>query len=75
MARHDFEVQRDHAELINQSLKLLAPAGEIVFSTNFRRFKLAAARLAASSVRDVSARTIPPDFRDRRIHFCYLVRR
>jgi 23S rRNA (cytosine1962-C5)-methyltransferase len=75
MARHDFEVQRDHVRLINESLKLLAPEGEVVFSTNFRRFKLAAAQLDATRVRDITARTIPPDFRDRKIHHCFLVRR
>jgi 23S rRNA (cytosine1962-C5)-methyltransferase len=74
MARQDFDVQRDHERLLRQCLRLLAPAGEILFSTNFRRFRMAPQLAADAQVRDITARTIPPDFRDRKIHSCYLVR-
>ncbi len=34
------DVQRDHVGMIRRSLKLLRPAGRLVFSTNYTRFKL-----------------------------------
>ena len=35
-----FDIQRDHPLLINSSLDLLNPGGTILFSNNFRKFKL-----------------------------------
>jgi 23S rRNA (guanine2445-N2)-methyltransferase / 23S rRNA (guanine2069-N7)-methyltransferase len=69
------DVQRDHAGLIRHALRLLRPAGRLVFSTNYTRFKLDAAALAEFEIEDISARTIPKDFeRHARIHRCYVVR-
>jgi 23S rRNA (guanine2445-N2)-methyltransferase / 23S rRNA (guanine2069-N7)-methyltransferase len=68
------DVQRDHAAMIRQALQLLRPAGRLVFSTNYSRFKLDAAALAEFEIDDISARTIPKDFeRHARIHRCYIV--
>ncbi len=36
----EFDVQRDHVDLIRATLKRLAPGGLLLFSTNFRKFKL-----------------------------------
>jgi 23S rRNA (guanine2445-N2)-methyltransferase / 23S rRNA (guanine2069-N7)-methyltransferase len=69
------DVQRDHAVMIRHALQLLRPAGRLVFSTNYTRFKLDAAALAEFEVEDISARTIPKDFeRHARVHRCYIVR-
>jgi len=51
---------------------LLAPGGELVFSTNFRKFRLNTAGLAGVVVEDLSRATLPPDFeRNPRIHYCW----
>jgi len=64
-----WDVERDHADLLDLVAANLAPGGVVWFSTNFRRFHLAADRVAARfAIRDVTARTIPEDFRDRRPH-------
>jgi 23S rRNA G2069 N7-methylase RlmK/C1962 C5-methylase RlmI len=71
-----FDVQRDHPELLAGVIRLMRPGGRIFFSTNHRRFRpdfdaLAAFGDVARRVRhveEISARTVPPDFRDRRIH-------
>jgi 23S rRNA (guanine2445-N2)-methyltransferase / 23S rRNA (guanine2069-N7)-methyltransferase len=69
------DVQRDHAAMIRHALQLLRPAGRLVFSTNYSRFKLDAAALGEFDIEDISARTIPKDFeRHARIHRCYIVR-
>jgi len=69
------DVQRDHAELIRACMARLAPGGTLVFSTNFRRFRLAAAVAGEFRVEDISAATLDPDFRrDARIHRCWRIR-
>ena len=68
----DFDVQRDHARLLALCGERLLPGGTILFSNNFRRFKLDEAALTAFSIRDISPATIPFDFeRNARIHKCY----
>jgi 23S rRNA (guanine2445-N2)-methyltransferase / 23S rRNA (guanine2069-N7)-methyltransferase len=72
----DFDVQRDHVQLIQQAARLLAPDGVIVFSNNYTRFKLEGAGLSGFEIEDVTQRTLPKDFeRNPRIHRAYLLRR
>ncbi len=65
------DVQRDHAQLINQCLNRLQPEGRLFFSTNFRRFKLDEAAIQTSRIREISRETVPPDFRNKKIHACW----
>ena len=69
------DVQRDHVGMIRRSMKLLRPAGRLVFSTNYTRFKLDGAALSDLAVEDITAPTIPKDFeRHTRIHRCFSIR-
>jgi 23S rRNA (guanine2445-N2)-methyltransferase / 23S rRNA (guanine2069-N7)-methyltransferase len=69
------DVQRDHAVMLRQAMQLLRPAGRLVFSTNYSRFKLDRAALEGFEIEDVSARSIPKDFeRHARIHRCFVLR-
>jgi len=69
------DVQRDHVGMIRRSLKLLRPAGRLVFSTNYTRFKLDQTSLEDLDIEDISERTIPRDFeRNSRIHRCFVMR-
>jgi len=64
-----WDVQQDHAELLELVAANLAVGGVVYFSTNFRRFRLDAERLEPSfSIREITSRTIPEDFRNERIH-------
>jgi 23S rRNA (guanine2445-N2)-methyltransferase / 23S rRNA (guanine2069-N7)-methyltransferase len=55
-------------------MTLLAPGGILLFSTNFRRFKLDPELAAEFAVSDITKQTIPPDFaRNPRIHGCFRV--
>lgn len=66
------DTQRDHPEMINACLRLLNPGGVLFFSTNFRKFKLEEDKIrGAANIRDISTKTIPPDFRNKKIHYCY----
>jgi len=71
-----FDVQRDHVALIRQTVELLAPGGTLLFSTNFRRFKIDADALADVQLEDMSAAMLPRDFaRDARIHQVWNIQR
>lgn len=69
-----FDVQRDHEALITQAMKLLANAGIMIFSTNAQRFKLANGISETWTVENVSASTVPWDFRrNPKIHQCWKI--
>jgi 23S rRNA (guanine2445-N2)-methyltransferase / 23S rRNA (guanine2069-N7)-methyltransferase len=67
----DWDVQQHHAALLNRLAELMPPGGVIYFSTNFRRFKLDEPALAGLQCREISGRTVPEDFRNKRIHRCW----
>ncbi len=69
----DWDVQRDHKGLLLACGRVLAPGGRIVFSTNFRRFKLDESLHRNFRIEDITEKTIPPDFRNRKIHYCYIL--
>jgi 23S rRNA (guanine2445-N2)-methyltransferase / 23S rRNA (guanine2069-N7)-methyltransferase len=66
-----WDVQRDHANLLNRLIALMSPGGVIYFSSNSRRFKLDEGALADVTIREISRHTVPEDFRNRRIHRCW----
>jgi 23S rRNA (guanine2445-N2)-methyltransferase / 23S rRNA (guanine2069-N7)-methyltransferase len=71
----EFDVQRDHVGLIRSALTRLAPGGLLLFSTNFRKFRLDAGALSDLIITDITPQTIPQDFeRDQRVHHCYEIR-
>ncbi len=68
------DIQRDHVWLIRSAAALLSPDGILLFSTNFRRFKLDPAIAEEFAVADITRQTIPPDFvRSPRIHGCFRI--
>jgi 23S rRNA (guanine2445-N2)-methyltransferase / 23S rRNA (guanine2069-N7)-methyltransferase len=69
------DTQRDHARLVGQCMRLLAADGLLVFSTNAQRFRLDPQVAAQWQVDDISAATLPFDFRrNARIHRAYEIR-
>ncbi|HHW77951.1 MAG TPA: bifunctional 23S rRNA (guanine(2069)-N(7))-methyltransferase RlmK/23S rRNA (guanine(2445)-N(2))-methyltransferase RlmL [Xanthomonadaceae bacterium] len=69
-----FDIQRDHVELLRRTLRLLAPGGVLIFSTNRRKFRLDRDALADLRIEDWSRRTLPPDFaRNPGIHQCWRI--
>ena len=67
------DLQRDHVELIQDAGKFLRTGGFLLFSTNRRKFTLEPRSLGGFSVADITSQTIPQDFRDKRIHHCWLL--
>jgi 23S rRNA (cytosine1962-C5)-methyltransferase len=72
MARADFDLLRDWPRLLDSCSKILAPGGTILFSTNARRLKLDPAAQILPCV-EVGEASVPRDFRDRKIHRCWLL--
>ncbi|MCX7893295.1 MAG: class I SAM-dependent methyltransferase [Burkholderiales bacterium] len=62
------DVQRDYPELLAGCRELLAPGGVLYFSTNLRTFRLDPAAAPGLAGEEITARTVPEDFRNRRIH-------
>ncbi|MFM1892476.1 MAG: ribosomal large subunit methyltransferase [Pseudomonadota bacterium] len=69
-----FDVQRDHPQLLRQTLRLLAPDGLLYFSTNRRGFRLDAGICEAAHTEEITRLTVPPDFRRHLPHRCWLLR-
>jgi len=69
---YTWDIQRDHAALLGDVLAVCS--GAIWFSTNRRRFELALDD-PALAIADMTRATIPPDFRDARIHHAYRIAR
>ena len=70
-----FDIQRDHPWMINQMLRLLSRNGIIVFSNNFRKFKLEERELHSKYIDDITFKSIPEDFKGKKPHKCYVIKR
>lgn len=72
MRADSFAIERDHAALLAAVARLVAPGGEILFSTNARRFRLEDPAIPPGfGVREITNRSVPEDFRNRTIHRCW----
>ncbi|MFT5699443.1 MAG: 23S rRNA (guanine2445-N2)-methyltransferase / 23S rRNA (guanine2069-N7)-methyltransferase [Desulforhopalus sp.] len=70
-----FDVQKDHLQLIELAMTRLETEGLLLFSTNFRKFKLDEEVLAIYDVKEITDQTIPFDFsRNKKIHKCWEIR-
>ncbi|MFO1471649.1 MAG: class I SAM-dependent methyltransferase [Turneriella sp.] len=71
----DFDVLRDHPDLIRACLSVLNPGGVLYFSTNFRKFRIRFPEASdRATVKEISKQTIPEDFRNKWIHTAYEIR-
>ncbi|MBF5058099.1 23S rRNA m(2)G2445 methyltransferase [Alcanivorax sp. 521-1] len=73
--REDFVVQEHHGDLIRRIMKRLEPGGVLYFSCNYRRFELEESLRRWYAVEDLTAWSLPEDFRrNGAIHHCYAIR-
>ncbi|MBN2428739.1 MAG: bifunctional 23S rRNA (guanine(2069)-N(7))-methyltransferase RlmK/23S rRNA (guanine(2445)-N(2))-methyltransferase RlmL [Deltaproteobacteria bacterium] len=69
-----FDIQRDYPDLLRQTARLMAPDGTLIFSNNFKKFKMETELFPELHIIDVSKQTIPLDFqRTPRIHQCWMI--
>ncbi len=65
------DIQRDHAELINNCLSGLKPGGVLFFSTNSRKFILDKKEVRASAIKDITKTSTSFDFEGKNSRLCY----
>ena len=68
-----FDIQKNHISLINDCARILTQKGTILFSTNYRKFKLERTALKNFIIRDITKETIPADFQGSQIHRCWTI--
>jgi 23S rRNA (cytosine1962-C5)-methyltransferase len=68
------DVQRDHPRLIEACLDLLAAGGELLFSTNRRRFRLDPTLADSGICVEITRLTLPEDFQRHPAHRCWRCR-
>lgn len=66
-----FDVQRDHAALINRCLELLRDNGMLIFSTNYRGFIPDTGAIRTKNWKDITSATTPFDFAGKLKRQCY----
>jgi 23S rRNA (guanine2445-N2)-methyltransferase / 23S rRNA (guanine2069-N7)-methyltransferase len=69
-----WDVQRDHAEILELVKNCLTPNGTVLFSNNLRNFKLDEQSISelGFSIEDIKNKTLPDDFkRNSKIHHCW----
>lgn len=69
------DIQRDHVQLIKRCMELLNKNGTLIFSNNLRSFKLDENIESQFIVKNISDKTLDPDFqRNKKIHQCWLIK-
>lgn len=72
MRAGSFSIDRDHPDLLRWIAPFVAPGGEIFFSTNSRSFRLDESAVPEDfGCHEISHRSVPEDFRNRKIHRCW----
>lgn len=71
-----FDVQRDHRILLLLAENSLKDDGTILFSNNYRKFRLDEDLSDRFDIKDITRKSIPADFgRNRNIHKCWIIRK
>ncbi len=66
-----FDVQEDYVPLLTRALNLLTKDGVLFFSTNARKFKFEPSQFPTFVVEEITHKTLPLDFKDKKIHRCW----
>ncbi len=68
------DIQRDHAQMVQYAVHLLAEGGQLLFSTNRKGFKLNPELEKMYDVKDITAQTVSEDFKRRpKFHQCWVI--
>ena len=67
------DIQRDHAQLINDCLRGLKKSGVLYFSTNSKKFILDKGKIRSTSIKDITKTTTPFDFDGKLFRYCFRI--
>ena len=65
------DIEREQTPMMQALHQIIRPGGVLYYSTNFRKFTLNDSTFDGYDATEISQNTVPPDFRDRRIHRCW----
>jgi len=68
-----WNVQDGHVELLNSVLQCMSIGGKLFFITPFRRLTLHAEQIVGATVREITRQTVPPDFRNKKVHRAWIL--
>lgn len=66
-----WDTQRDHPKMLELIYERLNPEAIVYFSNNLRSFEPQMDRLSYASIQEITNKTIPEDFRNKKIHRCF----
>ncbi len=76
MIDNSFEVERDQLRLLKLCHNKLNKDGIVYFSNNFRKFELEWGQISSLyEIKDITTQTIPQDFRNKKIHQCWIMKK
>lgn len=73
--RGDFNVQRDHPDLVINALTVLAPDGALYFSTNYLGFELEPGRIPSAGFEELTPDSLPEDYSRKDSHRLWRITR
>jgi 23S rRNA G2069 N7-methylase RlmK/C1962 C5-methylase RlmI len=71
--RGAFDVQTHHLELIELTLAVIERGGVLYFSTNHQRFAPQLDELKTGQAHEITAKTVPEEYRNRHVHRCWRI--
>ena len=69
-----FDVNKDHPELLKNVLRVMRPGGVVIFSTNHQFFEPKLEGLPVKDLIDITAKTIPEDYRNKQVHRLWVMK-
>lgn len=71
----EFDISRDHPELLQAVVKIMRPGSTIFFSTNHQNFSPRMEALSITKILEITATTIPEDYQSKKkkIHRCWKI--
>lgn len=72
-SKDEFDINRDHPQLIRDVLTVMAKDSIILFSTNHQRFQPRMEGLPVEELIELTPSTIPEDYRNRMLHRCWKI--
>jgi 23S rRNA (cytosine1962-C5)-methyltransferase len=67
------DVQKDHPQIINDSLDAMKTGGVLYFSTNYTKFDFEKEKIDSASIQDITTATTPFDFEGKLSRRCFRI--
>ena len=68
-----FNINSHHPELLEKVFAVMAKGSTVIFSSNHQRFDPKFHKLKTKRIRELTPKTIPQDYRNKRVHRCWQI--